>query len=38
MGADEAAQVAHIEAYEALLNRLGSDERSYAGGWRPGLS
>jgi transposase len=26
MGADEAAQVAHIEAYEALLNRLGSDE------------
>jgi transposase len=26
MGADEAAQVAHIEAYEALLNGLESDE------------
>ena len=26
MGADEAAQVAHIEAYEALLNRLEADE------------
>ena len=26
MGADEAAQIAHIEAYEALLNGLESDE------------